>query len=959
MNTNRSAQPRMTPQEFSSKWASAELKERAGSQEHFIDLCRLVGHPTPAEADPKGEFFTFERSVAKVGGEVSGSQEGGGSADVWYRGRFAWEYKGPHKDLDAAYRQLLLYRINLENPPLLVVSDMDRFEVHTNFERTAEVVYSFTNEELGSKDNAEALRILSALFTDPDSLKPGKTREAITEEVAAKFATLADGLRSRGEEPHRVAHFLMKIVFCLFAEDIDLLPEKLFTRLVENSVNSPDRFSSRARQLFGAMASGGEVNWMVVRHFNGGLFADDDALALTRQEIRVLVEAAKMDWSSVEPAIFGTLFERSLDPGRRAQLGAQYTSKEDILKIVEPVLMAPLRREWETVQREVAQLMETSHPADPAARTRSINRILGQAQQKLDAFAEKIRAVRVLDPACGSGNFLYMSLNELLNLEKEVSVLAGRSGLGPSFPEVNPRQLFGIEIDPYARELTQVSIWIGYLQWLKESGFGSPPDPILGPMTNVVEKDAILAYDDEDNPVEPEWPEADVVIGNPPFLGSRRIRGVLGDDYAADLRELYADRIEGSPDLVCYFFEKARGLIEDNHVKRAGLIATQAIRNPANRGVLENIKTTGDIFMAWSDRPWILDGAAVRVSMVGFDDGSEDESTLDGTAVEAISARLAATADLSEARPLHENAGLTYQGVVMRGPFDLKKDVAQQMLAAAGNPNGRPNSEVVRPRRNARDITGRPTGGYAIDFGAGTPVEIAAGYEMPFEYVKEHVYPQRQNVKQASSREKWWLYERPRSEMREALDGLSRYVVTPRVAKHRIFAWLDVDVLPDTRLYVFPREDDYFFGILHSRVHERWALAMAPRHGVGNDPTYNSVDCFDTFPFPWPPGREPQHQPDVQEVAAAAADLVEKRDRWLNPEGLDESELKKRTLTNLYNSRPPWLELAHARLDKVVSAAYGWTEDPNDLSEEEILSRLLDLNLERKAAEVEEREVSQ
>lgn len=947
----RTGHPRMTPQEFSAKWASARLKERAGSQEHFIDVCALVGHTTPAEADPRGEFFTFERSVAKVGGEISGSEEGGGSADVWYRNRFAWEYKGPHKDLDAAYRQLLLYRINLENPPLLVVSDMDRFEVHTNFERTAEVVYSFTNEEIGSADNAEALRILTALFYDPDSLKPGKTREAITEEVAAKFARLAEGLRSRGEEPHRVAHFLMKVVFCLFAEDIELLPEKLFTRLVENSVTSPERFAPRARELFGAMASGGEVNWTDIRHFNGGLFADDNALALSRREIRVLIEAARMDWSSVEPAIFGTLFERSLDPNRRAQLGAQYTSKEDILRIVEPVLMAPLRRQWDEVRREVADLMEISHPENPSARTRNINRVLAQAQQKLDAFALKIRSVRVLDPACGSGNFLYVSLNELLNLEKEVSVLAGKSGLGPSFPEVNPKQLFGIEIDSYAQELTQVSIWIGYLQWLRKSGFGSPPDPILGPMTNVVEMDALLDRDSAGNPMAPEWPEADVVVGNPPFLGSRRIRGALGDEYAEDLRNTYAGSVDGSPDLVCYWFERARKLIEEGCLKRAGLIATQAIRNPANRGVLENIKTTGDIFMAWSDRPWILDGAAVRVSMVGFDDGSQDKRTLDGEPVEAISARLAATVDLSAARPLRENHGFTYQGAVMRGPFDLGNEIAREMLAAAGNPNGRPNSDVVRRRRNARDITGRPTEGYAIDFGAGTPIEVAAGYEQPFAYVSEHVYPQRQRVKQSSSREKWWLYERPRPEMREALEGLTRYAVTPRVAKHRLFAWLDADVLPDTRLYVFPREDNYFLGVLHSRVHESWALSMAPRHGVGNDPTYNSMDCFDTFPLPWSPGVEPTEDPRLREIAEASRILMEQRARWLNPDGLLASELKKRTLTNLYNARPAWLELAHARLDRAVFAAYGWPENPEDLPEEEMLGRLLDLNLERKAAE--------
>ena len=345
--------------------------------------------------------------------------------------------------------------------------------------------------------------------------------------------------------------------------------------------------------------------------------------------------------------------------------------------------------------------------------------------------------------------------------------------------------------------------------------------------------------------------------------------------------------------------------------------------------------------MAWSDRPWVLDGADVRVSMVGFDDGSETEKYLDGRPVAAINARLAEGVDLTAARRLTENQDLTFQGVVMRGPFDLKSQAAQAMLSAGGNPNGRPNSDVVRPRFNARDVTGRPSGAHAIDFGIDTPMEEAALYEAPFAYVAEHVYPARQHVNQASSRERWWLYERPRPEMRAALEGLSRYVVTPRVSKHRIFAWLGADVLPDTRLYVFVREDDYFFGVLHSKVHEVWALRNSPRHGVGNDPTYSNLDCFETFPFPWPLGAEAgdTENPRAAEISTASRSLVEQRARWLNPDDLPAAKLKKRTLTNLYNERPPWLELAHARLDRAVFAAYGWPEDPKGLPEEDLLGQ--------------------
>lgn len=941
----------LTPQQFSAKWASSRLKESAGAQEHFIDVCRLVGHPTTAEADPEGTFFTFEKTVAKVGGEVSGSEEGGGSADVWYRGRFAWEYKGKHKDLGAAFRQLLLYRIDLANPPLLVVSDMDRFEVHTNFDRTVEKVYAFTNEEIGSEDNGEALRVLAALFRDPDSLRPGKTREDVTEEVAANFARLADGLRSRGEEPHRVAHFLMKLVFCLFAEDIELLPEKMFQKLVEGAVASPQRFPARARELFRAMAEGGEVNWIDIRHFNGGLFADDDVLELTRDEIRVLVEAARQDWASVEPAIFGTLFERSLDPRKRAQLGTQYTSKEDVLRIVEPVLMAPLRHEWEEVLGEVESLMATRHPESPAARTRSVNRVLSEAQEKLDTFASKIRGTRVLDPACGSGNFLYVSLNELLGLEKEVSVAAGKAGLGPFFPEVSPEQLFGMELDPYARELAQVSVWIGYLQWLNRNGFGSPEDPILGPMTNIAEADAVVVRGEGEEPAEPEWPEADAIVGNPPYLGDKRMRSELGDGYVEDLRRLYAGRVAGGADLVSYWFEKARAQIEARRAKRAGLLATNGIRFGANRRVLQRVKATGDIFMAWRDKPWVQDGAAVRVSIAGFDDGSEPTRTLDGEPVEQINADLTALVDVTGAKPLSENEGLCFLGVMKAGPFDIDPQQAQALLRAPLNPNGRPNSDVVKRRVIGKDVTQEPRNSWIIDFGVDRTYQQAALYEEPFEYVRNHVKPLRDNNRRASMRNRWWRHGEARPGLRKALEGLRRCIITPEVAKHRIFAWMDTEKVPDHTLHVIARDDDYFFGVLHSQAHELWSLSVGNFMGFGNDPRYNSSRTFKTFPFPWPPGTEPtEDDPRVTAVADTGRELDRLRNNWLLPEGAGEADLKRRTLTNLYNARPTWLANAHAALDQAVFAAYRWPEDSEELSEEDLLRRLLDLNVRRAEA---------
>lgn len=353
--------------------------------------------------------------------------------------------------------------------------------------------------------------------------------------------------------------------------------------------------------------------------------------------------------------------------------------------------------------------------------------------------------------------------------------------------------------------------------------------------------------------------------------------------------------------------------------------------------------------MAWSDKAWILDGAAVRVSIVGFDNGSDSQRHLDGMPTSKINANLTSELNLAEAVKLSENRALCFMGITKVGAFELTPDVAQAMLAAPLNPNGCPNSDVVRPWVNAMDLTQRPRGMFIIDFGVTMPETEAALYELPFEYLRQNVYAERNKNNREGYRTKWWLHGEPRPDMRAALTGLRRFIITPRVAKHRAFAWLRAEDLADSRLFVFPREDDYFFGVLHSKVHEVWSLATCSWHGVGNDPTYNSSSCFETFPFPWPPGHEPKDSPLVNAIAGAARELVEKRDAWLNPPNASEEELKQRTLTNLYNARPTWLAEAHRKLDEAVFAAYGW---PSSLTDAELLERLLALNHERAAASI-------
>ncbi|MDQ3507846.1 MAG: class I SAM-dependent DNA methyltransferase [Actinomycetota bacterium] len=917
---------RISPQEFAARWEKSSLSERASYQPHFLDLCDMLDAPKPSEEDPSGDFYTFEKGVEKTGG-------GKGFADVWRKDFFAIEYKGKHRDLGSAYSQLLHYRESLGNPPLLVVTDIDRFEVHTNFTGTVPAVYRFSNREIGESAN---LRVLRAMFEDPYSLRPSRTVESVTEEAASKFALLADGMRARGVEPRAAARFLNKLLFCLFAEDIGLLPKGLFTEVVQRGVRKKETFNRNIGHLFEAMADGGEFALRDILRFNGGLFEDAEVVELVDAEIRVLLEAARLDWGAVEPAIFGTLFERSLDPSQRARLGAHYTGREDILAVVEPVLMAPLRREWDEVRGRAAKEADDARGQSG----RKAENTLRRAEAGLREFAGRLAAVRVLDPACGSGNFLYVALRELLDLEKEVSAYAGEIGLTPFFPEVGPRQLFGVETSPYAHELAQVAVWIGYLQWTRDNGFGRPEEPILGPMTNIKWMDAVLSHDEAGNPIEPEWPEADVIIGNPPFLGGKRMRSELDDAYVDDLFALYQNRVPREADLVTYWFEKARSLISDGKLERAGLLATNSIRGGANRRVLQRIKETGDIFFAESDRPWILNGAAVRVSMVGFDDGSEGEKMLDGAPADAVNSDLTGALDLTSASRLAENSNLAFMGDTKGGPFDLSPDIARKLLSATGNPNGRPNTDVIRPWVNGLDITRRPRGFHIIDFGTEMSLEDAALYEAPFEYVNEHVRPKRE--KSRSTRSEWWLHERPRVDMRRALNGMERFIVTPSVAKYRLFAWSSPPTLVDHAAFAFARDDDYFFGVLHSRAHEIWSLRMG--RSLEDRPRYTPTTCFETFPLPWPPGGEPEGDVRVEAISEAARRLDELRRRWLDPEGASEPELKKRTLTNLYNARPTWLENAHRALDGAVFEAYGWT---SDITDEDILKELLAMNAER------------
>lgn len=940
--TRMASVPTLTPSEFALKWRGSTRTERAAAQEHFIDLCRMLGVQTPNEADPKGDTYAFEKGAEKTGG-------GEGFADVWRRGNFGWEYKGKRKDLGAAYEQLLKYREALDNPPLLVVCDLDRFEVHTNFTNTAKKVYTFNLSDLETAPKVP-LGILRAVMTDPYSLRPGETREELTERAAGEFAALAQALRGRGHEPQHVAHFLNKLLFCMFAEDAGLLPTALLRRIIEGTRADPGQMPQALGELFQRMSvAGGLFGAEYIAWFDGGLFDGDDTLPLEPADIEVIRRVSLLDWSQIEPAIFGTLFERGLDPGKRSQLGAHYTDRGSIERVIEPVVIAPLRREFAAMKEEILAMPPrdrqvvrsgTPRPRRGVPAPSPIN-VRSRAYRRYQEFLAKVRGVSVLDPACGSGNFLYITLQALKDLEKEAIVWAAENLQIPlEFPQVSPAALHGIELNPYAAELARVSIWIGEIQWMINNGFAYLRDPILRPLDAIECRDAVLAFDANGAPTEVCWPQADCIIGNPPFLGGKLMRTYLGDQYVDDVFRVYNGRVPREADYVSYWHEKARAMVEAGDVRRVGLLATQGIRGGANRKVLDRIKESGDIFLAWSDEPWVVEGAAVHVSIIGYDNGDEVARFLDGKPVTSINSDLTGGLDITRARRLKENLGIAFMGDTKGGPFDIPDSVAQTMLRAP-NPHGKPNRDVIRPWVNGFDVTRRPRGKWIIDFGTNMPLEEASLYEAPFEYIRDRVKPVREGEDSRTTTKSWWRHERPRVDMRGALNGLRRYVATPNLTKHRLFVWLEPDTLPDHQLIVFARDDDFFFGVLQSRVHEVWAREKGTQlREEESGFRYTPTTTFETFPLP--------HcgETEREAVAAAAKALDTFREGWLHPSGITPNELKRRTLTNLYNEMPSWLTQRHERLDRAVHAAYAW---PYPLAEDEVLARLLELNESRSA----------
>ena len=957
--------------EFLSKWGPGglghHLNERQGAQQHFVELCAVLDVPAPVG----GEDYVFEKGTLALGHQR-------GFADVFKRGHFAWEYKAPGKPLDAALRQLMMYALALDNPPLLIVSDRLRIEIHTHFNGTPSVRYAIALEELGDPAKRELLR---RCFTAPESFKPSITNRQITEEAANAFAATAERLREVGIAPEITSHLLTQCLFCFFAEDVGLLPDRLFERLVGNKNAEPETLRRGLQSLFTTMRDGGLFGADSIAWFNGGLFQKVEVPPLSPSDVAALRNAAALDWSAIDASIFGTLFERGLDPKKRSQLGAQFTDAATIMRLVEPVVQRPLRAEWERVKGVIATHI-AKHKRTGDAEYRKAN-------AAFVGYLERLRGFSVLDPACGSGNFLYLALKALKDLEHQANIEAEAMGLQRQVDAyTSPANVHGIEINEYAAELARVTVWIGELQWRLQHGYPFKANPILDPLDQIECRDALMKADGS----EAAWPAVSVVVGNPPFLGTKKQWGELGVEYSERLRDLYSGRVPGFADLVCYWFEKARAQIAVNRLGAAGLVATNSIRGGANRAVLDRIVESASIFNAWGDLEWVNEGAAVRVSLISFaNKGYSVAPELDGLAVAKINADLTAGADLTTAVKLRENINSAFMATVKAGAFDITGVSARDWLRQP-NPNGRSNAEVVKPWANGMDIARRGSDTWVVDFGIDAPINKAALYELPFAHVRRVVQPTRSESNRKAYRERWWLMAEPTPKMRHALATLPRFIATPVIAKHRLFAWLDASVLPDHALIVTARADDVTLGVLHSRFHELWSLRLGT--SLEDRPRYTPTTTFETFPFPAgltpadtahqrtealpdgaviPADLSPVIRPHAEAIARCAKHLNDLRERWLNPPewtrrepevvplGMDhspypdrilardgfEQQLAQRTLTKLYNELPAWLAQAHEALDAAVAAAYGWGDYTPQMADEEILRRLLALNRER------------
>lgn len=976
---------------LSERWTGVDANERASFQTWFLQFCEALGVPGPLT--PTDEYrFELPVKVVDREGELATN-----FIDAWHAGHFALEAKmsDPSKPNDSllrkAFGQVRNYVSHVSGtaPPYLMVVDVPRTLIL--WDRWSGSYGDFgagRRIALGSlHERGDDIALLQDVFARPAARDPRGRAQLVTKEIAARLATLAAALEDRGLDQERVARFLMRCVFSCFSEDVGLLPEQLFRKTLESARGSgdPARLKAALELLWKTMDEGGMFGAEMLHRFNGHFFKTREALPLEPADVTLLIEATAFDWSRVEPSIFGTLLVRALDPGERHRLGAEYTPREYIERLVEPTVVEPIREKWVAVQATVVQLEELGKKKERE-----------QAVKVLLDFHSWMRSLRFLDPACGSGNFLYVTMAAVKRIEHEVlnevqRVSGGQGGL--VLDEVHPRQFYGIEIKPWAREIAELTLWIGYHQfWRETHGGRTPPDPILEDTGTIECRDAILAYDEvvhrpeKDRPdptpriVSPvtgelvpdpaaklpyyeyvnaraaEWPEAEFIVGNPPYLGGKRIRSILGDGYTDALQSVHD--LPDTTDLVMYWWTRAARAVLQGGASRFGFITTNSFRQQHNQSVVREALESGvRIVWAVADHTWSqdADGANVRVALTvvsketarAFLGHQQPDGRIEGQFHACINADLSTGASVGTAAstPLRSNHGLCYFGFLVNGEgFLLDADEYRQMVLADSR-----SVEIVKPIVGGRDIAGRPTECYVIDFGER---DLAAAREYPvlLNRVIDRVKPARDANRDRGIRENWWRFHRIRQELRKAVSGLARFVVTVETTKHRVFTFLDASTAPDHSLICIATDDAYHLGILSSTPHRIWSSSAG---GTLEDrPRYNRTVTFDPFAFPVV---SPQQR---LAIAATAERLHESRSAALaRDERISMTKMynvieKLRTGAQLTPAERIVHELAacgilrdlHDELDRLVAEAYGW---PWPMEKEEILERLVALHDER------------
>jgi hypothetical protein len=748
---------------------------------------------------------------------------------------------------------------------------------------------------------------LKLIWTNPAELDPSKRSAEVTRDVANYLAELAKSFEKQSHSPKAVAEFLTRCLFCMFAEDVGLLPngegKPGFTSLLNELNPSGEGFVEMLRTLFREMNEGRSKEISVVLRrkllrFNGGLFADDTVLPVNGTQLGILKKAASLDWKHVEPAIFGTLLERALGgEGERHKLGAHFTPRAYVERLVLPTVVEPLRTEWENVRAAAVTLGKRAD--------------IEGARKVINEFHTRLCEVKVLDPACGSGNFLYVALEHLKRLEGEV--LDFGKEFGESFKlemesvSVDPHQFLGLEINPRAVSIAELVLWIGYLQWhFRTRGQTPPREPVLKNFKNIQCRDAVLAYDGEPqpardaagnvltiwdrrskktdmmtgrevpdetkraplltytNPRPAEWPAADFVVGNPPFIGNKRMRESLGDGYAEALREVYPD-VSETADFVMYWWHKAATLTRTRKAKRFGLITTNSLRQTFARRVVQtalNAKPPLSLLFAIPDHPWVdtADGAAVRIAMTvgvaGERDGElllvkDEQPEEDGSekvkftsVCGKISADLTIGTNVSAAFPLKANSGVCFQGMNLVGEGFR---VSEESINKLGFHSDK-LPPVIKAYQKGKELVQGGHSGWVIDCYGFDAEKLREKFPRVYQHLLVAVKPERDHNNRASRRKNWWLFGEPVGKLRSALQGLERYIATIETSKFKPFVFLDSHVIPDHKLYAIAIEDAFVLGVLSSVIHRTWANAAG---GTLEDrPTWTNTTCFLPFPFP-------------------------------------------------------------------------------------------------------------